>query len=130
MTEKPVTVSTMDRVGKAIRLLQEHDVRHLPVVDGERLVGMVSDRDVQRHQPPTDEDTPLGYTIELLERPVHSVMNEEPVVVDRTASIADAVDALLCYKIGAVCVVDEGGRLVGIVSYIDLLAALHPRRRG
>ena len=57
-------------------------------------------------------------------------MNEEPVVVDRTASIADAVDALLCYKIGAVCVVDEGGRLVGIVSYIDLLAALHPRRRG
>lgn len=129
MTPNPVTLSSMDRVGKAIRLLQEHDVRHLPVVDGEKLVGMISDRDVQRHQPPTDEDTPLGYTIELLEQPVHAVMNDEPVVVERAASVADAVDALLCYKISAVCVVDEDERLVGIVSYIDLLVALHPRRK-
>ena len=61
--------------------------------------------------------------------PEHGAAPLSGTLAGELADRVDAVDALLCYKISAVCVVDEDERLVGIVSYIDLLVALHPRRK-
>ena len=45
-SDKIVTVGPSDSVGSAFQLMLEHDIRHLPVLDGDRAVGIVSDRDL------------------------------------------------------------------------------------
>ncbi len=106
----------------AIALMVERDVRHLPVVDGDgRVVGMLSDRDVR---------AAVGDPIEALRgggegpsgRRVGDVMRLNPAILHRDAPIADLASYLLDERIGAVPIVDDDERLVGIASYVDLLS--------
>lgn len=120
----------------AVATMVLRGVRHVLVVDGlRRVVGMLSDRDVR---------TAVGRPLEALEdvelseklasMRVSEVMTEEPRKVRTDSSLASVVEALLADRFGALPVVDEGERLVGIVSYIDVLHCLrrhlvHPRDR-
>lgn len=60
-----VTVSPDDDLGQALQLLAEHQVRRLPVVDGERLVGIVSQADVARHA----DEVQTGEVVEEISKP-------------------------------------------------------------
>lgn len=112
----------------AVALLTDSEIRHLPVVDGyKRVIGIVSDRDIRAKvgdplRALVDESAALAQTT------VEAIMTPNPITVKPSATVLEAADALLDDRIGALPVVDEEDRLVGILSYVDLLAYLVGRR--
>lgn len=126
MTPKPVSVSPDTTVAEVWDLMRQLAVRHIPVVDQDSLVGMVSDRDLAQF----DMARALSAEgAEALRRefgtPVVKVMSADVVDVEPDAELGDIVDLLVENRIGAVPVVrPDTQELVGIVSYIDVLEAV------
>ena len=124
MTAEVVTVSEETPLSVALGIMQEHDIRHLPVVRGKRLVGMLSDRDL------SGLGLRLAVDMETLERlesklraTVKSAMSSHLVTVHPSSDLGEIIDRLVEERIGAVPVVEED-ELVGIVSYVDVLRAV------
>ncbi len=128
MTTSLVTASDKDTVGHALRLLEDQMIRHLPIVDGKRLLGMVSDRDLREYRLPLlDEIEDPDRADELLETPLSEVMKGSVLAVEADEPLAQAIDLMIQYGIGAIPVTEgDSDTLVGILSYIDVLKALRP----
>ena len=129
MTSSPVTASVRTTIGQAWEALGALEVRHLPIVNEDReLVGIVSDRDftVPPSLPLVTEL--LGNRVMSLDAPVGTIMTGAPISVEPDDDIQDAVDLMLENKVGALPVVSPEGRVVGIVSYLDVLRI--PRSSG
>lgn len=117
---RPVKAAHVDDgLERAIGVMVEEDIRHLPVVDGDhRVVGLLSDRDVR---------SAVGDPLEALRREepldlvVEDVMNRSPMIIAEDASLVDLAACFLDERVGALPVVDDDEVLVGIVSYVDLL---------
>ena len=113
----------------AVATMAVRGVRHLIVVDGlRRVVGILSDRDIRTavgH--PLDTLEGAEWSDELAELRVSEVMTEEPRTVPADSSLAFVVEALVADRFGALPVVDDQERLVGVVSYIDVLHRLRQR---
>lgn len=110
MTRGVRTATSSATLEEALELLRALDVRHLPVVQDERVVGIVSDRDLRRAQGSNrDGDTTVD---EVMSHSVATIEPEKP--------LSFAADLMLLRRIGAVPVVDDD-RLVGIVTTTDLL---------
>lgn len=125
MTEDPITVDSSTPIRKAIAMLFESDFRHLPIVDGAELVGIVSDRDLRAFLAPSMVDLEKPQEVQRrLAQPVSTVMNADVVSVTSETDLAEVIDVMLDQKVGAVPVVRPGtSQLVGIVSYVDVLRA-------
>lgn len=124
MTENPVTATELMPVAEALGLLYELDVRHLPVVRGSELAGIISDRDLRGFSAPSEDEA-----VEALDRArasnVGSFMNTDPIRVDPETDVKEVVELMLANRIGAIPVCDfDTGDLVGIVSYVDVLRAV------
>jgi len=99
-------------------------IRHLPIVEGERLVGIVTERDIQRCSPSLLTDiTPEEYNAIFENTPIERVMSKDPISVTPDASLRDAVLLMLEHKVGCLPVV-EADRLVGLLTRGDLLNVL------
>jgi len=129
MTPDPITITPDASISDAWDLMSEHDIRHVPVVQGGAIVGMLSSRDL-----------PLSDILRLLSvegavalnqklaKPVSEIMSRDVISVEPEARAIDIVRLLLEHKIGAIPVVGATtGRVLGIVSYIDVLRALQDR---
>jgi CBS domain-containing protein len=122
MSAPAITARPHDLLRWALLAMIDNDVRHLPVVDDDgRLCGMLSDRDVR-----TALGDPLGASARrptpgLEEKKVASAMTTDPIALRLDAGLAEMAACLLNRKVGAAPVVDEDRRVVGIVSYVDLL---------
>jgi acetoin utilization protein AcuB len=121
MTREVVTLTPDHTLRDAIDLLRSRRIRHLPVVEAQRLVGIVTDRDVKRATPSVlagvnrDE-----YDNTLLTIKVSQLMTREPITVPRKSALKSAVEIFINRKVGALPVVDND-RLVGILTEIDIL---------
>jgi acetoin utilization protein AcuB len=125
MTPNPVTVGPQASLAEVWDLMREVEIRHIPVVEGGALVGMLSDRHLAR----LDVVRLLKVEgAEALQRelatPVVDLMNADVVTIDPEAELRDVVGIFLETKTGALPVVAGEGEVVGIVSYIDVLRAL------
>lgn len=125
MTLDVVTVTPQTSVLNARRVLLRHGIRHLPVVDGGRVVGLLSDRDLQIHDPllfgclsALQSELLLGRY-----RPVAALMTEPVLSVHPDKPLAAAARLMADCQIGALPVVDDG-QLVGILTTVDCLRAL------
>ena len=127
MTTDVVTVTPDTSIGEAITLLRDGNFRQLPVVEENRLVGIVTDRDLRQAT-----DSPLvlrekWYDEFLLDEiKVKSCMAANPITVTPDTSVLDAVRLLRQFKFGGLPVV-KGDTLVGIVTLIDVLDFLIER---
>lgn len=123
MTKALVTIKPADTVRVALRLMEDQEVRHLPVVQGSRLVGMVSDRDLREYRLPVLEEIENPeYADDLLETPVADLMNTDLVTLEPGESLQTTIDLMLEYGVGALPVVDgHDEELQGIISYVDVL---------
>jgi acetoin utilization protein AcuB len=121
MTRDVMTLTPEQTLRDAINLLRRKRIRHLPVVEGQVLVGIVTDRDVKRAAPSvlTGVDNE-EFDKSLLTITVAQLMTREPVTVSGRASLKSAVDVFMNTKVGALPVVDDG-RLVGILADSDIL---------
>lgn len=113
MTKTVVSASPDATVREAIELIDDNDIRHLPVVEDGRLIGIVSDRDLRGYERERSE--------QRLTTALREVMSHEPLCMEAGESIETLIDVMLEYKVGALPVVGPGGELIGIVSYIDVL---------
>ncbi len=123
MTERVTTIAEDAPLSAALEVMQEQGIRHLPVVDGDRLVGLLSDRDLQALGLGlvTDVETYDKLQAKLATR-VSEAMSTNLLTVSRVTELGDVADLFIEEKVGAIPVTD-GEDLVGIVSYIDVLRA-------
>jgi acetoin utilization protein AcuB len=110
---RPVLTATPDTtVADARRILMDSWIRHLPILEDELLVGIVSDRDLRA--------APDGAT------PLRMIMRSPVFILSPSTPLKQAVRLLRDRRFGAVPVL-EGRRLVGIVSVVDVLRELNGR---
>ncbi|MBW1840077.1 MAG: CBS domain-containing protein [Deltaproteobacteria bacterium] len=100
-------------------------IRHLLVMDGSELVGVITDRDVRSHLSPR-LDTPVENSEDekTLETKIHQVMTRDLITVSPDMLISEAAALLLKHKIGCLPVIDEDGFIMGIVTDADFLGYL------
>lgn len=129
MTSPVKTVKPLDPVTRARSILEENRINQLAVVEGHRLVGIVTDRDLRDAFPSVldvlRQDPSRGR--KTLSRPeevsVEMVMTANPVALGPDDSLADAVRLLRRARIGTVPIVEDR-RLVGMLTRSDVLEAL------
>ncbi|NOX53581.1 MAG: CBS domain-containing protein, partial [Planctomycetes bacterium] len=122
-----ITVGMDDSLNTARTLLARHNIHHLVVRSEGKVVGVVSDRDVWTHLSPFvgREWSERQQDLETLERRVHQIMSRDPVLVSPETDAADAAALLVREGVSCLPVTDDGGKLVGIVTTKDLLAAAY-----
>lgn len=127
MRGKVVTLHVGDTLDVAGDIMGMGYIRHLPVVDTEnRVVGIVSQRDLFRASISSvlkfskDKEQEWMHTIK-----VRDVMSPEVTTIDREAGMVEAVDKLVAEKFGCLPVVDEDGKLVGLLTETDCLRCFH-----
>ncbi len=124
MTHNVITASPDISLALAQRLMHDHSIRHLPVVSGERLVGIVTDRDLRKASPsPTTTLSPAEITYYMGTTPIATCMTCDVVAIHPEEDLAQGVRRLLEGQFDCLPVV-AGGQLVGIVTAIDLLRGL------
>ena len=112
MTENPKTVSSDATVAEAARVMREDDVGLVPVVDGDRLVGTVTDRDIAIRVVAEERD-PNNTT-------VRETASTDLVTIDPEQDLGEALRLMAQHQVRRLPVVEEDGRLVGIVAQADV----------
>lgn len=126
MTAEPQSVFPDDHLLDAAARMQRYGIRHLPVINGDYMVmGMLSDRDVRNAVgDPRRVLGGHGNSIQLSETRVRDVMTTPVISVRTDETCANVAHYFADLAAGAVPVVDQDDRLIGIVSYIDILRVL------
>ena len=119
MTTDPVVAKPGESLTTALHRMESHDVRHLPVVEGTRVVGVLSERDVLG--PPLAGDREPGRTSVVPEF-VRDMMAHPPITFAPDGGIPRACVEFVSRAIGCLPVVEDG-RLVGLLSSVDAMRA-------
>ncbi len=115
MSSFPHAVGPEHSMSAAHRLMRRHDIRHLPVLDEGKLVGVVSQRDLYFLES-LDDVSPESVN-------VAEAMHDDAIAVAPTASLAEATKTMIETKAGSLIVM-EGEKVTGIFTTIDALRAL------
>jgi acetoin utilization protein AcuB len=123
MTTPALTAELDLPILEARQLMERQRIRHLPVMEGGRLMGIVTDRDIRLNLPsPATSLSVWEINFLIAKLTVGSVMRRAVISVDPQREAAEAARIMLDHKIGALPVVD-GGVVVGIVTETDMLRA-------
>jgi len=122
MTPFPYVVQQDDSVLAARALMVEHDLRHLPVQDGHRLVGVLTDRDLKRAM---DPDLGLPPKDELF---VRDVFVADAYIVDSAEPLDQVLERMTAEHIGS-ALITKAGKLVGIFTPMDACRILYQHLR-
>ncbi len=116
MTENPTTVEPGTTAQEAARKMKSEDVGSLPVVEGGRLTGMITDRDlaVRLVADGKSADTPVG-----------ELASKELVTIDPQQELSEAARLMAEHQVRRLPVCEEDGRLVGILAQADVAKAGH-----
>ena len=122
MARSPVTVRPDTTLPEAIKLLKSQRVRRLPVLDGTRLVGIVTDRDLKEAMPSQATSLSIWEITSLLASlTVREVMTASVLTTTPDTLLVDAAYTMLNHKIGGLPVIDADHHLVGVVTVTDVL---------
>lgn len=124
MTQKLITATPAMSVKQAFLLMRTHRVRHIPVVEGEKLVGIISDRDLRRPRWAEELDDWTAYYQVDENHAVADIMTRTPETLRASDDVKKAVAIFRDRRYGALPVLNKDGELVGILSAQDLLGAL------
>lgn len=124
MTQKLITATPAMTVKQAFLLMGSHRVRHIPVVEGDELVGIISDRDLRRPRWAEGVDDWTSFYQVDDNHTVADVMTRSPETVRASDEIRKAVAIFRDRRYGALPVLNKDGELIGILSAQDLLGAL------
>jgi acetoin utilization protein AcuB len=112
MNKDPITIPPKTPVGQALKLMQQHQIRHLPVIENDVMVGWISAR--------TLREVLLASMLEVIT--VGDVMVQAPISVTAETSVEEAARLVHEHRIGGLPVL-EGDKLVGVLTVNDLLSA-------
>jgi CBS domain-containing protein len=118
MSKKLITVKWNETLSEAFRLMEEYNIRHLPVLDAyDHLVGILSNRDLQRAMNPQRP----GFAEGCL---VSDFMSWPTITIDENTPIKQVAEGMIDEKISALLVTSGQSNIVGIVTSEDLLRYL------
>ena len=122
MERKVFSLGTNSSLMDAASVMHEHNIRHLPIVEHNEVIGILSERDLRGFLEELYESTQgTNQGIRRDNISIREVMQMKPLSVDASADIVDVIDLMLENKVGAIVVADELGQLRGIISYEDIL---------
>lgn len=116
MTPSPVTVDERASLLLAAALMQQSDVRHLPVLHGRHVVGVADQTGIV--------DALRSCSFEAFGQPVSRVMHRDVVRVLPTTALPTVARHLLHSRCGSLVVTDDEGQLLGVVTAVDVLRLL------
>jgi len=114
MSKNLITAKATDSVIKAIIMLKDHNISHLPVMEKGNLLGIITSWDIRQVLIPSD-------TLK-----VKNIMTRDPVTVPLDYTVGEAAEILLKHNISGVPVVDSRGNVAGIITKGDLFKVLIP----
>ena len=111
MIRNPVTISKDQDIRDCVDLMNEFSIRHLPVVEDQKLVGLVTESDLRE----------VSSASSMEDMTIESLMVPQPITVFPDTDIEDAAKLIYFNKIGGLPVVDDDQKLIGIITAMDLL---------
>ena len=124
MTVDPIAISPKAKLREAEDLFETHDFNGVPVVDSQRnLLGMLTKFDLL-HAFRFDSNTLVPHYDDIMEQLVETVMTRDPVTISPQLPLSRLLQKLVEMRTKSLPVVEEGNRLVGIISRQDVLKAL------
>jgi acetoin utilization protein AcuB len=125
MSRPVITVDQNASMQDATGLLREHGIKMLPVMDNDKLVGIVTDRDLKRASASDATSLEIHELLYLLSKiSVKEIMTKNPITFLPDSTICEAAGILLENKISGAPVTDEKGQLVGVITKDDLFKIL------
>lgn len=125
MSKKVITVDENDSISYASNLLKENNIRRLPVLKEDKLIGIVSDRDIRSASPSKATSLDIWELHYLMSKvKVKEIMTKKIITISPESTIEKAAIIMHDNKIGGLPVVDSKKKLVGIITEHDVFAAL------
>jgi CBS domain-containing protein len=122
MTQNPARVSTGSTIADAARLMRDKDTGIAPVTDGDRLVGVITDRDIAIQVVAEGKD-PNSTKVD-------EVASQNLVTIDPQQDLDEALRLMAQHQVRRLPVVEEDGRLVGILAQADVARHADAERTG
>ena len=130
MSKRVVTVEMDDKLSTVKDIFDNLRFHHVLVVEKEKLLGIVSDRDLLKALSPrlgTPSETPSDTA--TLNKRAHQIMTRNPITLTPQASIQEAINVFNTHRISCIPIVDSDGKPVGLVSWRDILKTLAPKNQ-
>lgn len=122
MTRHPITMSSSATIGEVDRMMKKYKFHRMIIVDGGKLVGYLSDRDIMRVTPSPATSLSKFEIRTLLDKlSVKDIMQQKVITVSEDATIEEAALIMYQNKVGGLPVVSEVGKVVGIITATDIL---------
>ena len=121
MTGDPRSIGASATVVEAARLMREEHVGSLPITDDERLVGMITDRDITTRV--------VAEAADLETTSVGDVYSRDPISVEADKDLGEALQLMARHQVRRLPVV-ENGRLIGIVAQADIALSENETKTG
>lgn len=126
MTTKVFTVEQHDLIDRVFFLINYEKIRHLPVVEKGKVIGIVSDRDLYKALGPKSNSNAIEGSIKnselhVVNTRVQNIMRRGVITTTADAMVSEVAGIMAEHKIGAVPVINSNNKLVGIVSATDIL---------
>jgi CBS domain-containing protein len=121
MTSNPKTVQPNTTAQEAARLMKSEDVGPIPIVEGDRLVGIITDRDLALKIVAEGKD---------VQTPVGDIASRDLVTIDPEQSLDEAARLMGQHQVRRLPVVEEDGKLIGIVAQADVAQSGHDSLTG
>ena len=124
MTSDVITVSEDTKVLEALDLMKEHNFHRLPVVRNEKMVGLITEEIIQENSPSTATSLSIHEMNYLLTKTtVGDIMHKEVVTIEAEDLLEEAAVLMLENEVGALPVVENGNKVIGIITDKDLFTA-------
>jgi acetoin utilization protein AcuB len=125
MTSPAVTITPETPFQEALKLMRDKKFRRLPVVDNAgKIVGIVSERDMLHASPsPATSLSVWEVNYLLWKLKISDIMTHNVLTLNQDTPIEDAASLMVTHKIGGVPVVDDSGKVVGVITETDIFRA-------
>jgi len=118
-----------DTIGTIHEILKRAEFHHLLVVEGQKLVGIISDRDTLKIISPfIGQLSEHSRDVSILEKKVHQIMTRKVITVEKSTSVETAANLLLDNNISCLPVISTAGEIEGVVSWKDILGSYMNRK--
>lgn len=124
MTPNPITITKQTTIANALQVMRQNKIRRLPVMEGENVVGIVTDRDLSEVSPsPATSLSIFELNYLLAKSKIGDIMkNQKLITIGPNAFIEEAALLMREHKIGGIPVV-ENGKLIGIITETNIFEA-------
>jgi acetoin utilization protein AcuB len=119
MTADPVTIGPGATLHEAYTVMFDEEVRRLPVVADNELVGILTLSDILQAMPPPIDDADMETRLEVTGRTVADIMSYDPITVNPEDTVQEAAERMLEYQVSGLPVVQDG-EVVGIITESDI----------